>query len=110
MDVVRVMTVELGRDPRDTEPSSHCKVGYHRDSQNQCREPTLTASVSCRLLTRDGGLGKVHAPVEDPCLSLDPEREDEYTDETNGEQGKHDPEGSVARIGRMQESDFGVRL
>ena len=48
--------------------------------------------------------------MEDSGLSLDPERKDEYTDETDGKEGKHDPEGSVARIGRVKQSDIRRRL
>lgn len=46
VDVVRVVSTKLGRDPRDTETSGHGKVGNHSNSQDQTREP-VTCQYFC---------------------------------------------------------------
>lgn len=48
--------------------------------------------------------------MEDPSLPLDPHGEDPDTDETESEQGKDDPEGSVTNVGRVQEPYIRVGL
>ena len=41
--------------------------------------------------------------MENPSLPLDPHGEDPDTDETESEEGKDDPKGSVSDVGRVQE-------
>jgi hypothetical protein len=43
--------------------------------------------------------------VEEPGTFLNSLGDDEDTDQTDGEDGKHDPEGRVAWVGGMEESD-----
>jgi len=62
------------------ETGSHGKVGNHSDSEDQSG-----------------------APVEESSSLLDSLREDEDTDETDSEEGKDDPEGSVSDMGRVDE-------
>lgn len=103
MDVVGVVTVKLGRDIRDTETCSHGKVRDHSDGQDQTGNPALSVeSSSCSA--------RLSLPVEDPGLPLDPHGEDPDTDETESEQGKDDPEGSVPNVGRVQEPYIRVGL
>jgi hypothetical protein len=49
-------------------------------------------------------------PVEDPSLLLDTGREDKDTNNTQGHEGKDDPEGSVTGVGRVEESSLGHGL
>jgi hypothetical protein len=48
--------------------------------------------------------------VENPSLPLDPSRENKDTDDTEGEEGKDDPKGSVSGMGRVDESSLGLGL
>ena len=55
-------------------------------------------------------LDKEYVPVEDPSLPLDPCGHDKDTDDTKGEEGEDDPEGSVSGMGRVDEFSLGHGL
>lgn len=55
-------------------------------------------SVVANGITR----GVKRSPVEEPCLALNSKREDNDTDETDGEECKDDPECILASVGRVK--------
>lgn len=82
VDVVAGLLGSVDRNVCDTESGGHGEVRDHCDGENEGGEP-----------------------VEEPGTFLDSLGDDEDTDQTDGEDGKHNPEGRVAWVGGMEESD-----
>jgi len=82
VDVVAGLLGSVDRNVCDTESGGHGEVRDHCDGENEGGEP-----------------------VEEPGTFLNSLGDDEDTDQTDGEDGKHDPEGRVAWVGGMEESD-----